>query len=137
VLGRVSQAVLVWDDIRNHLLLGRGTASFEALHQFRGVPEHLASLPLIVLDSTGFIGLAIFAGFAATVFLRVWANRRDAIALALGQAALVVAITNLSTQTTELMIGWLLIGLLLAATDVAGERSAQAVIRRSEGSAQS
>jgi len=43
----------------------------------------------------------------------------------MGQVALVIAITNIATETLELMIGWLLIGLLLAALDVAGERSRQ------------
>ena len=98
--------------------LGRGVASFEALHVAKGVPEHIASLPLLVLNDTGVIGIALFACFVAAVFARGWSRRQNLIVLGLGQVALVVALTNIATETTELMIGWLLIGLLMAACDV-------------------
>jgi hypothetical protein len=73
----------------------------------------------LVLHDTGFAGVLIFGGFITAVVLRVWSERRNPIVLGLGQAAIVIGLTNLSTETTELMIGWLLIGLLLAACDVA------------------
>jgi len=120
LLGRFNQVSQVWDDIRDHLILGRGTAAFEALHQFKSVPEHLASLPLNVLDGTGLAGVALFTAFAAAVFVRAWSRRGDDLVHALGQVCLVIAFTNISTETLELMIGWLLIGMLLLAIDRAG-----------------
>jgi hypothetical protein len=117
LLGRFNQVPLVWSDIRDHVLLGRGTAAFEALHQYHSIPEHLASLPLNLLDGSGFIGLALFVAFGVVVTVRAWARRANGLVHALGQLALVLVITNLSTETLELMIGWLLIGLLLAAID--------------------
>jgi hypothetical protein len=123
LIGRLNQVSLVEEDIRHNLLLGRGTAGFEALHQVNGAYAHLATLPLNVLDGTGLVGLALFTAFALAVAARAWRYRADEVAFAFGQVGLVVAITNLSTETMELMIGWLLIGLLLAATDAAQERA--------------
>ncbi|HEX7264222.1 MAG TPA: hypothetical protein VF383_08600, partial [Candidatus Dormibacteraeota bacterium] len=120
LIGRLNQSSPVRSDISGHLALGRGVASFEALHVAKGVPEHIASLPLLVLNDTGVVGIALFAGFVAAVFARAWSRRQNLIVLGLGQVALVVALTNIATETTELMIGWLLIGLLVAACDVSG-----------------
>jgi hypothetical protein len=119
IVGRLSQWAPVWSDIQGTLVIGRGIASFEALHVIQGVPQHIASLPLLVLNDTGVVGLAIFAGFVAAVIAGASSVRENPVVLALGQVALVVALTNLATETTELMIDWLLIGLLLAACDVA------------------
>jgi hypothetical protein len=120
VVGRINQLSPILGDIRGHILLGRGTASFEALHVASGIPEHVASLPLLVLNDTGLIGLALFGGFVAAVFARAWSRRGVAIVAALGQVAVVIGLTNLATETMELMIGWLLVGLLMAAADHAG-----------------
>jgi hypothetical protein len=120
VVGRYNQLNPVLGDINGHILLGRGTASYEALHVVAGIPEHVASLPLLVLNDTGLIGLALFAGFVGAVLSRTWSRRGVAIVAGLGQVGVVVGLTNLATETTELMIGWLLIGLLVAAVDHAG-----------------
>jgi hypothetical protein len=117
VLGRFNQIGPVWADLNGHLVLGRGTASYEALHVAQGAPEHIASLPLLVLNDTGVVGLALFFAFAVAVFARAWSQRRSDLVVALGQVALVIGLTNLATETTELMVGWLLIGILLAAAD--------------------
>ncbi len=119
LVGRVNQLGPVLSDLSGHLVLGRGIASFEALHQAQGIPQHLASLPLLVFNDTGLAGLLIFGGFVIAVIVRAWSTRSNQIVLGLGQAAIVIALTNLATETTELMVGWLLIGLLLAACDVA------------------
>ncbi len=119
VVGRLNQLSPIMGDIRGHLILGRGTASFEALHAVKGVPEHVASLALLVLNDTGLVGLALFIGFAIAIFVRVWSRRSSAYVVAFGQVAVVVGVTNLATETTELMIGWLLIGVLMAACDTA------------------
>lgn len=119
-IGRLNQTGPVWADIHGrNLFLGRGTASFEALHVAAGVPEHIASLPLLVLNDTGLVGAVIFACFIVAVGARAWTRRGEPTVVAFGQVALIVGLTNLATQTTELMIGWLLIGILLAACDVA------------------
>ncbi len=118
-IGRLNQTRPVWSDISGHLILGRGTASFEALHLVNGVPQHVASLPLLVLNDTGLLGLVLFSVFGIAVAARAWSGRKNPIVLGLGQMAIVVALANLATETTELMIGWLLIGILLAACDVA------------------
>lgn len=123
IAGRLNQVGPVWNDLRGHLALGRGTASYEALHVIGGVPQHIASLPLLVLHDTGVAGLVLFVAFAAGVGVQVWSRRKNEIVSALGQVALVVVLANLATETTELMIGWLLIGLLVAAANF--DRSAQ------------
>jgi hypothetical protein len=130
IAGRANQVGPVLADIRGHLLLGRGTASFQALHLVNGVPQHVASLPLLVLNDTGILGAALFVAFGTAVVLRVWSVRRNPIVVGLGQMAVVVALTNLATETTELMVGWLLIGILVAACDAT---PASATPRRSDG----
>ena len=118
VLGRINQIGPVLGDLRGHLLLGRGTASYESLHTVAGSPEHIASLPLLILEDGGIVGLALFGAFILALAFKAWSRRQSEIVVALGQVALVLAITNLATQTTELMVDWLLIGLLLAAVEL-------------------
>jgi len=117
VVGRLNQLNPILDDIRGNIVLGRGTASFEALHVVSGVPEHVASLPLLILNDTGLVGLALFGAFVIAIVARARSRRSAAIVVALGQVAVVIGLTNLATETTELMIGWLLVGLLMAAAD--------------------
>jgi hypothetical protein len=132
LLGRLNQFGVVWGDLRGHLFLGRGTASFEFLHQFGGIPEHIASLPLLILEDTGLAGVVVFAAFGVALFLKVRSRRDTELVAALGQVALVIVIANLATQTTELMVDWLLIGLLLAVAELLPERGSN---RGLEGSA--
>jgi hypothetical protein len=127
-IGRINQSGPIWADIRHDVLFGRGTASFEALHVIDGVPQHVASLPLLVLNDTGVVGLIVFTAFGAAVVARVWARRQDDVVTGLSQVAIVLVLANLATQTTELMVGWLLIGILVAATYIAPG----AEVRRSE-----
>lgn len=118
--GRINQVSPVWGDISGpYVLIGRGIASFQALHVFRGMPQHIASLPLLVLNDTGVIGVFLFGSFVVAVFIRAWSRRHDPVVVGLSQMAIVIALANLATQTTELMVGWLLVGILMAATDIA------------------
>jgi hypothetical protein len=119
LVGRANQTGPVWGDVSGHLALGRGIASYQALHVVNNVPQHIASLPLLILHDTGMIGLLVFTGFVVAVIVRAWVRRGDPIVVGLGQTAIVVGLTNLATETTELMIGWLLIGVLMAAVDAA------------------
>jgi glycerol uptake facilitator-like aquaporin len=71
------------------------------------------------LNDTGLVGLVLFGAFTVAVIVRVWRRRHDEVVLGLSQMALVLVIANLATQTTQLMVDWLLIGLLVAAVDIA------------------
>jgi hypothetical protein len=119
-VGRINQVGFVWDDIHRDVIFGRGLGSFLVLHQEPpGTPEHIASLPLLVLNDTGIVGLVLFGAFAVTILVRVWRRRHDEFVAGLGQVALLLVLANLATQTSELMIGWLLIGILIAAAEFA------------------
>lgn len=119
-IGRLNQLSPIWSDIHGiHVLFGRGTASFEALHVDNGVAEHIASLPLLILNDTGVAGLFVFGAFITAVVAAVLSRRHDPVTVGLGQVALVMFIGSLATQTTELMIGWLLAGILMAAIQLA------------------
>jgi hypothetical protein len=48
-----------------------------------------------------------------------WHKRGDPILAGLSMAALLIAITNTATETTEPMTTWLMLGLLLRAVDAA------------------
>lgn len=125
-IGRLNQTSPVWSDIQGaNLLIGRGTASFEALHIAGGAREHIATLPLLVLNDTGVVGLFVFAAFILAIALRAWAWRQDDSTVALGQVVLVMFLGNLATQTTELMLTWLIVGLLVAGIDIAAREDAQ------------
>ena len=113
VLGRLDQVGIAWPDVKSHLLLGNGTATYDVRHVYKGGAEHIANLELSVLYDTGILGLLIFLAFLAAVALKAWKHRRDPIVAGLGMTTLVIAITNQATETTELMITWLLLGLLL------------------------
>ena len=125
LVGRLLQLSPVWSDVKDHVVLGRGIASFEALHPYHGIAQHIASLPLLVFNDTGIVGSLVFAGFVIAVGAKAWSRRRDAAVVGFGQVAIVVGLTNLATETTELMVGWLLVGLLLAACDVASTATLQ------------
>jgi O-antigen ligase len=119
VFGRVDQIRLAAPEITSHLFLGNGTASYGVRHLDRGTPEHIANLELSVLYDTGILGLLIFLAFMVAVAWEAWKHRRNPLVAGLGMTVLVIAITNTATETTELMISWLLVGLLLMAVDVA------------------
>jgi hypothetical protein len=117
VLGRTDQLKIGGSEIKRHLLLGNGTASFGQYHLNRGQPQHIANLELTALYDTGIVGLLLLLAFGARVAYVAWRWRRDDCVAGLGMAALVIAITNVATETTELMITWLLVGLVLMAID--------------------
>ena len=120
VIGRLDQVRIAGPDITSHLLIGSGVASFGERHPIAHQGEqHLANLELAVLNDTGVLGLLAFLGFGAAVIVAAWRRRRDPTVAGLGVATLVIALTNIATETTELMITWLLVGLLLLAVDAA------------------
>jgi hypothetical protein len=127
IFGRLNQISPVWQDLVAHkirLLIGGGIDSFSQRHVLDGVPQHLASLEITILNDTGILGMIVFAVFVVAVAAAAWRARHDLTVIGLGAMLLVLAITNTATETLELMITWLLIGLLLAAVQVADAVSA-------------
>jgi O-antigen ligase len=120
VIGRLDQVPVVLKDVGQRPILGNGTASYGERHPIAGQGEqHIANLELAVLNDTGVIGTLVFAAFALAVARAAWRERHDPTVAALGAATLVIALTNTATETTELMITWLMLGLLLLAVDSA------------------
>jgi hypothetical protein len=118
VIGRLDQVPVVLKDLGPHALLGNGTASYGVRHPIAGQPEqHIANLELTVLNDTGVVGLLVFLAFGGALAYAVWKRRRDPAVAGLGMATLVIVITNTATETTELMITWLMLGLVLMAVD--------------------
>lgn len=130
ILGRLRQFAPVFQDLKHSPILGVGIDSFGQRHvRIDGVPEHLGNLELLVLNDTGVLGLLVFAAFAVTIVIAVWRCRENPLVLGLAAMTAVIAIANQATETLELMITWLLIGLLLAATDAATRVSSPAIAR--------
>lgn len=119
VFGRFDQVKLVLSDLSHRPLLGNGTFSYGEKYVYLGRPQHIANLELSVLNDTGVIGLLVFLAFAVALVYAAWRHRRDPIVAGLGMATVLIAITNMATETTELMISWLMLGLLLMAIDAA------------------
>lgn len=122
VIGRLYQFGYVGADFMGHplrLLIGGGIDSFGERHIIHGVPEHLANLELFIFNDTGILGLALFVGFSLLVVEAIWRQSKDWRVLGLGAMMLVLVITNASTETLELMITWLMLGLVLASTGIA------------------
>jgi O-antigen ligase len=115
VVGRLSQIQPVLDDLKKRPIFGSGIDSFGERHVTANGPDYLGNLELAVVNDTGLIGLLVFAAFLFAILVATWRARHDPTVLGLGAMLLVIAITNQSTKTVELMITWLLIGLLLAA----------------------
>ncbi len=120
VIGRLDQVPVVLKDLGHRPLLGNGTASYGERHPIAGQPEqHIANLELTVLNDTGVIGLLVFAAFGVALAQAAWRRRHDPIVAGLGVSTLLIVITNTATETTELMITWLMLGLVLIAVDAA------------------
>jgi hypothetical protein len=120
VLGRVDQFNRVGAHFRGlkSFLLGTGTGSYGQYYMYRGQPEWIASLPLRLVNDTGVAGLLVFGAFGLAVARRAWLRRRDPLVVASGVACLLFAVVNISTEMLELMVSWVVLGLLLIAIDV-------------------
>jgi O-antigen ligase len=126
ILGRLYQFPVVFNDLKHRPILGGGIDSYGQRHLFNGVHEHLGNLELLVLNDTGAVGLLVFIAFAVAIVAAVMRFRENAIVQGVAAMVAVIAITNQATETLELMITWLLIGLLLAAMDAAAQLSSPA-----------
>lgn len=127
VLGRLYQFRTSLSDLAHSPILGGGIDSYGQRHMVAGAPEHLGNLELFVVNDTGLLGLLVFAALTFAVAVAAWRHRGDLSVLGLSAMVLVLAITNQATETLELMITWLLIGLLLAAVRVAASEISEPV----------
>jgi hypothetical protein len=71
------------------------------------------------VNDTGLLGLLVFAAFVGAITVATWRARHDITVLGLAMMMLVLGITSTATEPLELMIPWLLTGLLLAAVHTA------------------
>jgi hypothetical protein len=129
LLGRLYQFGTVFSDFKGSpplILLGGGPDSFGERHTTAGQPQHVANLELAIFNDTGLLGVGAFGVFAVAIALAAWRKRIDPTVRGLGAMSVVLAITNVATETLELMITWLLLGLLLAAVQAAGSVSSPA-----------
>src|SRR5207244_11248817 len=135
ILGRLYQIRPVLEDLHGpvRLLIGAGTDSFGQRHLNQGAPQHLANLELTLLNDTGLLGLLLFVAFGIAVLVAAWRHRESANVVGVGAMLLVLAISNTATETLELMITWLLLGLLLAAIQNAGQVSEPASAHTAPG----
>ena len=135
ILGRLYQIRPVLEDLHGpvRLLIGAGTDSFGQRHLNQGAPQHLANLELTLLNDTGLLGLLLFVAFGIAVLVAAWRHRESANVVGLGAMLLVLAISNTATETLELMITWLLFGLLLAAIQNAAQVTEPASVHTAPG----
>jgi O-antigen ligase len=129
ILGRLYQFRTAFTDLKQRPILGGGIDSFGQRHVLAGVHEHLGNLELLVVNDTGLVGLLVFTAFIVAIVAAVWRCRQNATVVCLAAMVTVIAITNQATETLELMITWLLVGLLLAAIDAAAHISSQVIAR--------
>ena len=125
LVGRLRQISPVLQDLKHSPLIGSGIDSFGQRHVTEGAPDHLANLEFAVLNDTGVLGLFLFVAFAVLIGRAAWRHRDDLVVLGFSGMVLVIGLANQATQTTELMITWLLMGLLLAALGPASSRTAR------------
>ena len=133
VIGRLAQISPALNDLKHHLLIGGGTDSFGERHILDGLHTHLTALALLVANDTGLMGILVFLAFVAVIIVAAWRARKDLWVVGLGVMLVLLAITNQSTETSELMITWLLAGVLLAGIDVAHPVSAPETSRSAKG----
>jgi hypothetical protein len=124
IIGRIYQVRPVLDDLRNPIL-GAGIDSFGQRYVIGGVRQHIANVELMVLNDTGLLGLALLAAFAASIAVGVRRNGDNQVVLGLGATVAVVAITNQATESLELMVTWLLLGLLAAAISLSPQTASE------------
>jgi O-antigen ligase len=118
VQGRLYQFNPVFADLVRSPIVGGGIDSFGQRHVVEGFQEHLGNLELTVLNDTGILGLLLFAVFVGSIVVKTWRHRDSATVVGLAAMMLVLAGTNQATDTLELMFTWLLVGLLIAATQL-------------------
>jgi O-antigen ligase len=117
-------------EIPGHLLIGRGTASFNLtfdwakyMPAWSGDKTWIGNAPLRVLHDTGLLGLASIVGFFAMVWLKIrravkTPSQKNSIVFALWAGMMIYAISFQSTDGTTLAFTWVQLGLLASAATV-------------------
>jgi O-antigen ligase len=129
VLERLDTYEKAWEGITAQPLLGNGTGSFGQRYVYRSVnePGWVGNLELHLLYDSGLIGLAGFALFTGVIggrAARAYRRSRDPLLrgtiLALGGGLLSLLVAYQATEATWLAFTWVHLGLLAAATAIAG-----------------
>lgn len=117
-------------EIPGHLLIGRGTASFNLTFDWaKYIPAWasektwIGNAPLRILHDTGLVGLSSFIAFFVVAWLRVRhavkvPSPQNCVIIALWAGLMVYAISFQSTDGTILAFTWVQLGLLASAATV-------------------
>lgn len=126
-LGRAIVYQEALQEIPGHLLIGRGTASFNLTFDWnRYIPSWasektwIGNAPLRILHDTGLLGLASIVGFFVIVWLRIrpalrTPSRKNCVAVALWAGMIIYSISFQLTDGTILAFTWVQFGLLASA----------------------
>jgi len=139
-MGRLVSWAVALEDIRQHPIVGNGTASFQLLAGTTQVPilgdqPWVANYVIRILHDMGLIGLLLFIGLIFSLGKQVkkaisqGGPGRD-IVITLAAGCLVYAVAFMSAEGTMLSFFWVHMGLLASACAV----SAEAVARMREQS---
>ncbi len=114
-------------DVSGHLLIGRGTASFNLTFDWaRYVPSWagdktwIGNAPLRILHDTGLLGLGSIVGFFITAWVRIRhavkvPSHKNCLLIALWVGVMIYAISFQATDGTILAFTWVQLGLLASA----------------------
>jgi O-antigen ligase len=114
-------------EIPGHLLIGRGTASFNLtfdwatyMPAWAGEKTWIGNAPLRVLHDTGLLGLASIAAFFVIAWLKVRRavkapSHKNSLVVAMWAGLTIYAISYQSTDGTILAFTWVQLGLLASA----------------------
>jgi len=133
IVGRFYQIKPVLIDLSSSPIIGGGVDSYGQRHLVAGMQEHIANLGLAVLNDTGLLGSLVFGLFVVAILVAAWRSRDSPTVVGLGAMTLLIALTNQATETLELMITWLLIGLSMAGIQAARSVSQAAIGDKARG----
>jgi O-antigen ligase len=117
-------------EIPGHLLIGRGTASFNLTFDWnRFIPSWasdktwIGNAPLRILHDTGLLGLASIVGFFVTAWIKIRhrlkiPSPKDCLVVALWAGIMIYAISFQFTDGTILAFTWVQLGLLASAVSI-------------------
>jgi O-antigen ligase len=126
-LGRLIVTQQAIQELPGHLILGRGTASFNLSFDWgKYIPEWtsektwIGNAPLRILHDTGLIGEAAFIGFLVSLWVKIRRRFRAPgrpvpLLFALSAGAVVYVITFQSTDGTILSFFWVYLGFMASA----------------------
>ncbi len=126
----ISRAIIIQEalqEVPGHLLIGRGTASFNLTFDWnKYIPSWasektwIGNAPLRILHDTGLLGLGSMVAFFVTVWLRIRPalkapSQENCLVVAMWAGVLIYSISFQSTDGTILAFTWVQLGLLASA----------------------